>query len=201
MAQALSPLAPITPVRNIHRTGGGALERGSAGVFRPIDAKRNAIEISGRDRARIASSAQSAFGLIRGKWKIAILVQMIDRPVRLGQLRRLIPRASKKVLVQQLHELENDGIVVRTDLSGKIKHVEYTISAPLGVALMNLVGFLSDWGIRHVQTASLADRKPITTRRQAGVSAGPEIILRKGAQPCAGSDVADSRARPLVSTK
>jgi DNA-binding HxlR family transcriptional regulator len=71
---------------------------------------------------------------------------MLSGPIRLGQLRRLIPRASKKVLVQQLRELENDGVIARTDLSGKIKHVEYTISAPLGMAVANLVGFLSDWG-------------------------------------------------------
>lgn len=201
LAQALLPLAPIAPFRNGRRTAGGALERGSAGVPRPIDAERKALEISARDRARIASSAQSALGRIRGKWKIAILVQMIDRPVRLGELRRLIPRASKKVLVQQLHELENDGIIVRTDLSGKIKHVEYTLSAPLGVAVANLVAFLSNWGTRHAQLATPGDRTPVTTKRQPGVSAGPEIMVRRDAQPCAVSDVAGSCARSRASTR
>jgi len=177
------------------------LEHGSARVFRPIDVKRRALEISGRDRARIASSAQSALGLIRSKWKIQILAQMIDRPVRLGQLRRLIPRASKKVLIQQLHELENDGIIVRTDLSGKIKHVEYTISAPLGVAIMNLLGFLSDWGIRHAQTVSPAGRTSVNAKRRPGVSDGPEIIVRRDAQPCADSDAADSHGRPPASMR
>jgi len=81
---------------------------------------------------------------------------MIDRPVRLGQLRRLIPHASKKVLVQQLHELEKDGIIERTDLSGRIKHVEYSLSAPLGIAVINLVGTLSGWATRHAHTAPMA---------------------------------------------
>lgn len=75
---------------------------------------------------------------------------MLDGPVRLGQLRRLIPCASKKVLVQQLHELEKDGIIVRTDLSGRIKCVEYTIATPLGKAVVNLLRLLSDWGLRNV---------------------------------------------------
>lgn len=202
MAQALSPLAPIAPVRNGHRTAGGALERSSGGVVRrPTDVGRNALEISGQDRARIASSAQSALGLIRSKWKIAILVQMIDRPVRLGQLRRLIPRASKKVLVQQLHELENDGIIVRTDLSGNIKHVEYTLSAPLGVAVANLVGFLSDWGSRYAQTSSADKALASTRRQQPDISAGPGIIVRRDAQTCVGPDVAASCARPQVSAR
>jgi DNA-binding HxlR family transcriptional regulator len=117
--------------------------------------ERSALQITSRDRAKIAASAQSVLGLIRGKWKIPILVQMIDRPVRLGQLRRLIPHASKKVLVQQLHELEKDGMIERTDLSGRIKHVEYTLSAPLGIAVINLVGTLSGWATRHGHTAPM----------------------------------------------
>ena len=156
LAQALLHLAPIDPVRNGHRTAGRPLERSSAGSSGPILVERNALQITSRDRAKIAASAQSALGLIRGKWKIAILVQMIDRPVRLGQLRRLIPCASKKVLVQQLHELERDGIIVRADLSGRIKHVEYTLSAPLGIAVINLVGTLSGWATRHAHTAPMA---------------------------------------------
>lgn len=148
--QALLPLARIGPIRNGRRTAGDPLERSGAGLAGSGPVKRNALEIvSRRDRARIVSSAQAALGLIRGKWKVAILVTMQDGPIRLGQLRRLIPRASKKVLVQQLHELERDGIIVRTDLSGKIKHIEYTISAPLGRAVMNLLGLLSEWGCRH----------------------------------------------------
>jgi len=132
------------------------LERIGAGQAVTGHADRIAIEIiSSRERARIVSSAQSALYLIRGKWKIEILVQMIDRPIRLGQLRRLIPGVSKKVLVQQLHELEKDGIIVRTDLSGKIKHVEYAVAAPLGVAVMNLLGLLSDWGSQHARAMAL----------------------------------------------
>jgi DNA-binding HxlR family transcriptional regulator len=132
------------------------LERTGTGPAVTGHADRIAIEIiSSRERARIASSAHSALGLIRGKWKVEILVNMLSGPIRLGHLGRLIPRASKKVLVQQLHELENDGIIVRADLSGKIKHVEYTISAPLGVAVMKLVEFLSDWGIRNTPTTAL----------------------------------------------
>ncbi len=80
---------------------------------------------------------------------------MLDGPIRLGQLRRKIPHASKKVLVQQLHELEKDGIIGRTDLSRKIKHVEYAISVPFGTAVMNLLGLLADWGSRHAPAMAL----------------------------------------------
>ena len=155
LAQALSPLTSIAPVRNSGRAAGEVLERSRAGRSGPVLVERNALQISSRDRAKIVSSAQSALGLIRGKWKLPILVTMLNGPVRLGQLRRLIPSASKKVLVQQLHELENDGIIVRTDLSRRIKHVEYTTSAPFGVAVVNLLGLLSEWGIQHAPMMAL----------------------------------------------
>lgn len=90
---------------------------------------------------------------------------MLDGPIRLGQLRRQLPRASKKVLVQQLHELENDGIIVRTDLSAKIKHVEYTISMPFGEAVINLLKLLSEWGIRHAPA--------LTSNGTTGIGAKP----------------------------
>jgi DNA-binding HxlR family transcriptional regulator len=168
LAQALSPLAPIAPVRNGRRTEGEPLGRAGAGLSGAGHIEHNALKIvSSRDRAQIVSSAQSALGVIRGKWKIPILVTMLDRPVRLGQLRRLIPRASKKILVQQLHELERDGIIVRADLSGKIKHVEYTISVPLGMAVINLLGMLSEWesGARPLWRCK-APLKPVQGRPQ-----------------------------------
>jgi DNA-binding HxlR family transcriptional regulator len=123
-----------------------------------IYAKQNALELSSADRSEIVASAEAVLCLIRGKWKISILANMLDGPMRLGQLRRLIPRASKKVLVQQLHELEKDGIIVRTDFSGKIKHVEYAISAPLGDQVANLLQLLSDWRLRNPPVMAAAGR-------------------------------------------
>jgi DNA-binding HxlR family transcriptional regulator len=180
LAQALSSLAPIAPVRNGRRTMGGALERNGARLAGSGPVEHNALEIvSRRDRARIVSSAQSALDLIRGKWKIAILVTMLDGPVRLGRLRRLIPRASKKVLVQQLQELERDGIIVRIDLSGKIKHVEYTVSAPFGRAVMNLLGMLSDWGIRYTSGMALHGRTRTSATPVLPMLAKSEITSRR----------------------
>ena len=153
-------MAPIAAARNGHRTTGGVLESGGAALSGSIHLERSAVEIARRNRARMVSSAQSTLGLIRGKWNVAILVTMLDGSIRLGQLRRLLPRASKKVLVHQLHQLERDGIIVRTDLSGRIKRVEYTISAPLGRAVLNLLEFLSDWATRHLPTTAPTANEP-----------------------------------------
>jgi DNA-binding HxlR family transcriptional regulator len=166
-----------------------------------IHVELNALELASVDRAKIVSSAQAVLCLIRNKWKIPILATMLDGPVRLGQLRRLIPRASKKVLVQQLHELEKDGIIVRTDLSGKIQHVEYTISAPLGEAVVNLLGLLSDWGLRNAPAIALPGRTRIGTNPVLPMSAKSEITIQMEDRGEAGSSVAEFRARPLISAK
>ena len=161
LVQALSPSIAIDSVRNSCRTASRVL--GPIGAGRPdsIYVKQDALELSAADRSEIVASAEAVLCLIRGKWKLPILAAMLDGPVRLGELRRLIPRASKKVLVQQLHELETDGIIVRTDFSGKIKHVEYAVSAPLCEKVGDLLRFLSDWGLRNAPAMAAAGRTPI----------------------------------------
>jgi DNA-binding HxlR family transcriptional regulator len=172
-----------------------------AGRSGSIHVEQNALELSSVDRTKVVSSAQVVLCLIRGKWKIPILATMLDGPVRLGQLRRLIPCASKKVLVQQLHELEKDGIIVRTDLSGKIKHVEYTISVPLGDAVINLLGLLSDWGLRYAPAMALPGRTRIGGKPVLPMPAKSEITVQMEVKPGAGSGAAEFRARPLISAK
>jgi DNA-binding HxlR family transcriptional regulator len=161
LAQELLASVAIDSVRNGCRTAGRALGPSGAGRSGLIFVEQSALKLSSIDRAKIVSSAEAALCLVRGKWNIPILANMLDGPVRLGQLRRLIPNASKKVLVQQLHELEKNGIIVRTDFSGKIKHVEYAISVPLGDRVVNLLQLLSDWGLRNAPAIAAAGRTKV----------------------------------------
>jgi DNA-binding HxlR family transcriptional regulator len=161
LAQALSPSVAIDSVQSGRRIVGRASRTNSARGSGSTYPEQNAFDFSSIDRAKIVSSAEAALCLVRGKWKIPILSAMLYGPVRLGELRRLIPRASKKVLVEQLHALEKDGIIVRTDFSGKIKHVEYAISAPLGDQVVNLLQLLSNWGLRNAQEMAVAGRTPV----------------------------------------
>ena len=95
-------------------------------------------------------SAQLVIRLIQGKWKIRILSQLQYGPLRLGELHRLFPQATKKMIAQQLREMETDGLVTRKDLSQKVLRVEYSLSDPAGLAVLNLIRMLRDWGDIHV---------------------------------------------------
>ena len=63
----------------------------------------------------------------------------------------MFPEASKKMLTQHLREMERDGLVIRKDLSGRLLHVEYFLSDPLGFAVLHLIGTLTKWGSEHLR--------------------------------------------------
>jgi DNA-binding HxlR family transcriptional regulator len=81
--------------------------------------------------------------LSRWKWHAPLLKLLFEKPMRLSELRRAIPNISTKVLVQNLRQLEAEGLVMRTDHSERRKHVEYRASSQdealrLAVALVAL---------------------------------------------------------------
>ncbi len=78
-----------------------------------------------------------------------ILSRLQHGPIRLSQLRKIFPDASKKMLTQHLREMEEDGLVIRTDLSARLRHVEYSLEDSLGVAVLHLINTLTEWGSQH----------------------------------------------------
>ncbi|MBN9617586.1 MAG: helix-turn-helix transcriptional regulator [Acidobacteriales bacterium] len=107
-------------------------------------------QVANRAQNARECSAQFAITLIQGKWKTRILSQLQHGPTRLSQLRRMFPEASKKMLTQHLRELERDGLVVRIDLSSRLRHVEYSLS-PLGLAALSLIEVLTNWGREYLR--------------------------------------------------
>ncbi len=75
---------------------------------------------------------------------------MRSGPIRLGQLGRTIPRASKKVLTQNLRDLEAAGIVVRTDFSDVVLHIEYELKQDVKDSILALLDHLAEWGDAHL---------------------------------------------------
>ena len=91
---------------------------------------REAEQSSGAENAAsryVRRATLTAEVLFQGKWKLQILCAMRSGPVRLGQLARIVPGASKKMLTQNLRQLEADGIVVRKDMSDLVLHIEYEL--------------------------------------------------------------------------
>lgn len=97
-----------------------------------------------------------AITLVQGKWRIAILIQLQDGPVRVGELKRRMRPISKKVLNQHLRRMEKDGLVVRTELKAKIPHVEYALTNFLGCSVLRLLQTVAQWGVQNMPDAASA---------------------------------------------
>lgn len=77
-----------------------------------------------------------------------ILWALSERPRRFGELRRELAGISEKVLIQQLRELERDGIVTRTVHDQVPPKVVYSLT-PRGVTLDRALASLGEWGESH----------------------------------------------------
>jgi DNA-binding HxlR family transcriptional regulator len=92
--------------------------------------------------------AERALKIIAGRWKAVILYHLFDGPKRLSELKRLAPDVSQKVLVQQLREMEEHGLVHREIFKQIPPRVDYT-ATPLGHSLEPVIMSLCEWGLRH----------------------------------------------------
>lgn len=90
----------------------------------------------------------TALNAIGGKWKTLILWEINIEPRRFGELKRLLPGISEKVLTQQLREMEADGLVRREVFPGVVQKVEYSVTE-VGKTLNSAVTVLSEWGKEH----------------------------------------------------
>src|SRR5712692_1361941 len=96
--------------------------------------------------AKHAEGAELALKVLEGRWKMIIIFHLFTRPVlRFSELERAIPGVSQKMLIQQLRELERDGIVRRTVHPQVPPKVEYDLTK-LGRALCPALDALLEWG-------------------------------------------------------
>ncbi len=82
---------------------------------------------------------------IGGKYKALLLWHLTGKTLRFGQLRRLVPEATPKMLTQQLRELEADSLITRTVYPVVPPRVDYSLT-PLGESLFPILDAMYRWG-------------------------------------------------------
>ncbi|UTV41550.1 helix-turn-helix transcriptional regulator (plasmid) [Ensifer adhaerens] len=112
----------------------------------------------------------SALNAIGGKWKTLILWEVNIEPRRFGELRRLLPGISEKVLAQQLREMEADRLVRREVFPAAVQRVEYSVTE-FGKNLNEAVTVLSTWArnIRQGLPRRAKDVAPIPAETETAV--------------------------------
>lgn len=81
------------------------------------------------------SPVEFALAHIGGTWKMPILLTLREGPVRYGDLKKAIAHISDKMLITQLRELEEKGMVMRKTYKEKPPRVEYALTARAEQAL------------------------------------------------------------------
>ena len=100
---------------------------------------------------------------INGKWSPLLVMALAEKPYRFGELRRLVPDISQRMLTQTLHELQRDGYVHREVFPTKPPSVEYSLT-DLGRSMFAPLQMLVQWAelnhdaVREARAAFDADQ-------------------------------------------
>ena|SRR5215468_7372486 len=111
---------------------------------------------------------RATIDVIEGKWKPIIVNELKQRTLRFGQLRRHVPEATRKVLTEQLRELEDDGIIKRKTSEKRWERVEYSLTS-YGRTLVPVLTLMAKWGKIHKKSKEAEPERsanayrPVTT--------------------------------------
>lgn len=94
-----------------------------------------------------------------GKWKPIILFHLLHGTHRFGELKRIVPGVTQKMLTQQLRELETDGMISRRVYAQTPPKVEYSLT-PLGESFKPVLLSMCDWGSGYQRRLRGEDPEP-----------------------------------------
>ena len=136
----------------------------SASIFPPAQAQAD-VQRCTPNLPGFTCGLDATLRVVSGKWKPLILYFLLQGPNRYGELKRAVRGVSDKVLIQQLKELEADGLVKRTDYKEVPPRVDYGLT-PLGGSLAQALVPLCSWGTEHMAEVSrvFAEREGWTTK-------------------------------------
>ena len=91
----------------------------------------------------------TAIGVIEGRWKPMLFQRLAAGPCGFGALHRALPGVSRKVLAEQLRQMECDDLLVRRELGDRLGSVRYELT-PYGATLGPVFRALWEWGVTHL---------------------------------------------------
>ena len=103
--------------------------------------------------------SRATIAVIAGKWKTAIISTLNGEHLRFGTLLRCIPKASRKVLTEQLRQLQRDGVVSRVATGARSQCVEYGLTEH-GRTLIPVLSALANWGDLHLKRMRIEYQPP-----------------------------------------
>ena len=88
---------------------------------------------------------EATLSVIGGRWKPVLVCHLLQGRKRFGELCRLVPNATQRMITLQLRELETDGVVSRHVYAEVPPRVEYDVTE-FGRTLQPILEAMQDWG-------------------------------------------------------
>ena len=118
-----------------------------------MSAKERSVPQGKYARTGYTSPIDAVLQVIGGKYKVAILYHLRASVIRFGELRRLMPFATARMLTKQLRELERDGMIRRKVFRQVPPRVDYILTKE-GKGLVPILESLCEWGKRRIGRSS-----------------------------------------------
>ncbi|HTF03928.1 MAG TPA: helix-turn-helix domain-containing protein [Bacteroidia bacterium] len=112
-------------------------------------------ELNKADCKKALLPVRDALEILNGKWKLPILISLLQGNRRFSEMSREIEGITDKMLSKELRDLEANQMVKRTVYDSVPVAVEYSITE-YGKSLQKVIHELWKWGTQH--------RKRITGR-------------------------------------
>ena len=109
-----------------------------------VASTQTAARSTREDRPPCCTLYHQAIELVGKRWTGAILLVLLDGPLRFSEIKHLVPDLSDRLLSERLKELEAEGIVQRRCAGAGDAKVEYALT-PKGEALEPAVRALKSW--------------------------------------------------------
>lgn len=109
--------------------------------------KESATRYANKKQSMLQCPVSYVINRIGGHWKPLIIYHLLPAERRYSELRKAIPTITEKMLIQNLKELEADGLVIRKAKPVVPPYVTYRLS-PSGLALYPVLQAMCEWAIR-----------------------------------------------------
>ena len=117
---------------------------------------------------RMGCPVEACTEVIGGKWKGKIMFILFTGTKRFGELRKLLPDTTQRMLTMQLRELEEDGLIERKVYAQVPPKVEYSITSQ-GQSLKPIIESMWHWGNDYLH--NLPEDKIARPMKRESVSA------------------------------
>ena len=99
--------------------------------------------------------------ILEKKWKVGILNSLRNNPKRISELKKELHPVSKKMLIEHLKEMEQDGLIIKNIYDENLPKVEYSLTSS-GKALIPIMDMFIEWSLNYEQYNLEKEKNPLS---------------------------------------